>query len=59
MLNNPELMRAMLQANPMVRQMTQANPQLAHILNDPATLQEMARVMQNPVRGLRRGRVGW
>ena len=37
------------QSNPMVRQLSEQNPQLAAALNDPATIQEMIRVMQNPV----------
>ena len=48
----------------------EANPEVAHALNDPQTLREMARIMSNPVRGRhpegvggvdggRGGEVGW
>lgn len=50
LMSNPDVMRNMIQANPALRQMAEANPQVAQILNDPATMQEMMRVMQNPVR---------
>jgi hypothetical protein len=50
MMSNPDVMRNMIQSNPQLRAMAEANPQIYHVLNDPGTMQEMMRVMQNPVR---------
>ena len=36
MLDNPEVLRTMIQANPQMRQMMEDNPELAQIMNDPA-----------------------
>lgn len=49
MASNPDFMRSMIQSNPALRQMTEANPQVGAMLNDPETMREMMRVMQNPV----------
>lgn len=50
-LNNPEVLRSILQADPTVRAMGEANPEMAAVMNDPDTLRQMSRVMANPVRG--------
>jgi len=37
-----------MRANPQVRAMTEANPEIAAALDNPAVIQDMARVMRNP-----------
>lgn len=49
LLSNPDFMRDMVSNNPMLRRMTEANPQVAQVLNDPAMLQDIVRIMGNPV----------
>lgn len=49
LLTNPDFMRDMVSNNPMLRRMTEANPQVAQVLNDPAMLQDIVRIMGNPV----------
>jgi len=41
MLNNPEQMRMMLDANPMMRQLREQNPQMAAMLDNPETMRAM------------------
>ncbi|KAL6776129.1 hypothetical protein ACKKBG_A19945 [Auxenochlorella protothecoides x Auxenochlorella symbiontica] len=48
LLSNPDFMRDMVSNNPMLRRMTEANPQVAQVLNDPAMLQDIVRIMGNP-----------
>lgn len=49
MVSNPEFMQSMVQSNPALRQLAEANPQVGQMLNDPETMREMMRIMQNPV----------
>merc|ERR1719235_1116232 len=48
MLENPEMMRMMMQMNPQTRQLMEENPEVARILQDPETLRQSARMMANP-----------
>lgn len=48
MLDNPEMLRTMMQANPQMRQIMDNNPELAHVLNDPATLRQSLQSARNP-----------
>eukprot|EP00197_Chlamydomonas_leiostraca_P015521 CAMPEP_0202867466 /NCGR_PEP_ID=MMETSP1391-20130828/9451_1 /ASSEMBLY_ACC=CAM_ASM_000867 /TAXON_ID=1034604 /ORGANISM="Chlamydomonas leiostraca, Strain SAG 11-49" /LENGTH=315 /DNA_ID=CAMNT_0049547513 /DNA_START=22 /DNA_END=966 /DNA_ORIENTATION=+ len=48
MLNNPELLRSMMQSNPMVQQLMERHPELAGVLNDPATLRQSLQIASNP-----------
>ena len=41
MMQNPAIMQALMQSNPMVQQMAASNPMLAAALNDPALMQQM------------------
>lgn len=41
MLNNPEQLRMMMDANPMMRQMREQNPQMAAMLENPETMRAM------------------
>ncbi|KAK1736506.1 ubiquilin family protein [Skeletonema marinoi] len=41
MLNNPEQMRMMMDANPMMRQLREQNPQMAAMLDNPDTMRAM------------------
>jgi len=41
MLNNPEQMRMMMDANPMMRQLREQNPQMAAMLDNPETMRAM------------------
>ena len=49
MADNPELMRSMMQSNPMVRQMIEQNPQMAEVFDNPQVLADMMRAHSNPV----------
>ena len=48
MLDNPEVLRTMIQANPQMRQMMEDNPELAQIMNDPAVLRQSLQAARNP-----------
>ena len=48
MLDNPEVLRSMLLANPQMREVMENNPELAHVLNDPATLRQSLASARNP-----------
>lgn len=48
LLNNPELMRNMLQMNPGVRELMDRDPQMAQMLNNPELLRESINLMSNP-----------
>jgi ubiquilin len=48
MLENPELMRQMIMANPGIRRMVENNPEIGHALSDPSTLRQMTAMMRNP-----------
>lgn len=48
MMNNPEMLRAMLHANPQMREVMENNPELAHILNDPQLLRQSMQTQRNP-----------
>ena len=47
-LDNPEVLRSMFQANPGMRQVMEENPELAHALNDPALLRQSLQSARNP-----------
>ena len=50
MFSNPETIRSLLMADPMMRNMLQENPELeSALLNNPEELQRVARAMANPV----------
>ena len=46
---NPDAMRAMIEADPRAREMLNQVPEMRAVFNDPQELQRMARVMANPV----------
>jgi ubiquilin len=48
MLSNPDVMRGLIQSDPTLRAMAEANPEVNQVLNDPATMAQMSRVMANP-----------
>lgn len=48
MLDNPEMLRTMLQANPQMREVMDNNPELAQMLNDPALLRQSLASARNP-----------
>ena len=48
MLDNPEVMRSMLHANPQFRQVMENNPEVAHMLNDPEVLRQSLASARNP-----------
>ena len=48
MLDNPEVLRSMLHANPQMREMMENNPEIAHILNDPQLLRQSLQHARNP-----------
>ncbi|CAA6666660.1 unnamed protein product [Spirodela intermedia] len=48
LMNNPDLMRNLIMANPQMREIIDRNPDLAHILNDPSTLRQTLEAARNP-----------
>ncbi|KAL2916111.1 hypothetical protein HK105_204202 [Polyrhizophydium stewartii] len=48
LLESPELMQAMLRADPRLRALAEENPEINRMLSDPSTLREMSRLMRNP-----------
>ncbi|CAI5733872.1 unnamed protein product [Peronospora destructor] len=48
-LNNPDIMRNIMQINPAMQQLMEQNPQLNHIMNDPELLRQSMEAMRNPV----------
>ena len=48
LFSNPEMMRAVVDSNPMLRQMMEQHPELAHVLRDPNVLRESLNVASNP-----------
>ena len=48
MLDNPEVLRAMLHSNPQMQELMENNPELAHVLNDPALLRQSLASARNP-----------
>ena len=47
-LDQPEMLRSMLMANPQIKQMVDANPELGHILNDTSLLRQSLESTRNP-----------
>ena len=47
-LENPELLRSIMLANPQLRQVMNDNPELAHVLNDPQVLRQSLEAARNP-----------
>lgn len=48
MLENPEMMRSMIQSNPMMRAMIEQNPQIEHVLTDPQLMRQAMQAAANP-----------
>jgi len=48
LLDNPDIMRSMLLANPQMRDLVEANPHLNHVLNDPDLLRQSMSAARNP-----------
>jgi len=48
LLQNPGFMENLVSSNPQIQQLTQNNPELRAVFNDPATIRQMTRIMQNP-----------
>ena len=47
-MQNPDMLRAMIDSNPGMRQVLDAHPELRHALADPETLRQSLAVLQNP-----------
>lgn len=47
-MNNPEIARAAMMANPRMREIMESNPEIAHAFNDPATFRQMMQMARNP-----------
>lgn len=50
LMNNPELLRTMMQSNPVMQNLMEQNPQMAQVLNNPEVLRDAMRAMSSPVR---------
>lgn len=48
LLDNPQFLRSILEANPQLRELRERNPELNHILNDPQMLRQSLEMMRNP-----------
>jgi len=48
LMDNPDLLREMMTANPMMRSLLDRNPELSHIMNDPAVLRQAMDMARNP-----------
>merc|ERR1712100_277599 len=48
LMNDPELLRSVIDNNPQMRQIMEQNPQVAQLLRDPATLRQAMQSSQNP-----------
>ncbi|KAI3462313.1 hypothetical protein Pfo_018976 [Paulownia fortunei] len=48
LMNNPETIRNLIMNNLQMRELMDRNPELAHILNDPATLRQTMEAARNP-----------
>ncbi|XP_019182521.1 PREDICTED: ubiquitin domain-containing protein DSK2b-like isoform X3 [Ipomoea nil] len=48
LMNNPEIIRNSILNNPQMRDIMDRNPELAHVLNDPATLRQTMEAARNP-----------
>lgn len=49
-LNNPQLLRQMLESNPLFQRMARDHPEMQAMLDDPSALSNMMRSMADPVR---------
>jgi hypothetical protein len=49
MLENPDMLRAIMQADPTMHRLMESNPQLAQALNNPSVLRDAMRAMSSPV----------
>ena len=49
-MNNPDLMRTMMQSSPVIQNLMEQNPQMAEVLNNPEVLRDAMRAMSSPVR---------
>jgi hypothetical protein len=47
--NNPELLRSMIQANPIIQRLIERNPQFGEVFNNPQLLADSMRALGNPV----------
>ena len=47
-LDNPDVLRSVMEANPEMRALTEANPELRAALSDPDALRRYARMMRDP-----------
>lgn len=47
-MNNPELARTLIMANPQMRELIDRNPEIAHVLNDSSTFRQMMQMARNP-----------
>ncbi|KAK4490468.1 hypothetical protein RD792_001145 [Penstemon davidsonii] len=48
LMNNPETIRNMITSSPQMREIMDRNPELAHVLNDPATVRQTMEAARNP-----------
>ncbi|OXA62641.1 ubiquilin-1 [Folsomia candida] len=47
-MNNPDIIRSMLNANPSIQQLLERNPELNHVLNNPEVLRQSINLARNP-----------
>ncbi|KAL3845022.1 hypothetical protein ACJIZ3_002425 [Penstemon smallii] len=47
-MNNPETITTMFTSNPQMHEIMDRNPELAHVLNDPATVRQTMEAARNP-----------
>eukprot|EP00898_Chlorokybus_atmophyticus_P006757 jgi/Chlat1/7082/Chrsp57S06778 len=47
-MNNPDIMRMIVNSNPQLREIMDRNPELAHIMNDPSILRQTLEAARNP-----------
>ena len=48
LVDNPALLRALLESNPAFRELRERNPEVNHALNDPSVLRQALEVARNP-----------
>merc|ERR1740138_845944 len=48
MMNDPEMIRAMMRMNPQMSQLMEQRPEIAWLLEDPEVLQQSMRMVSNP-----------
>lgn len=47
-MNSPDVIRTMLNANPQIQQLMERNPELTHVLNNPEVIRQSMELARNP-----------